>query len=417
MGIIGRVLFIFFLFLLIDFYFFQSFKALQTGWSVDRKIWLQRIYIGLSAVLFLGSLAGFILFHFQVISRSSVMIFSNIAFIILAAKLIGVLPLLFEDLTRLIKWVSLLFQPKEQVKQAVDTLSRAKFISYTSLALAGTAISAFTYGMAKTAYDFTVRRHKVNLKNLPESFNGLRIVQISDIHSGSFLSVDPIRKAIDQIMALKPDLIFFTGDLVNDRSTEIEPYIQEFAKLTAPLGVYSIMGNHDYGDYVLWPDEQSKRENLLQLYNHHKAMGWDLLRNEHRILERNGEKIKLLGVENWGSALSFPKYGDINKAKSGSDETPVTLLLSHDPSHWDAQVLAEHPDIDITFSGHTHGFQFGVEIPGFKWSPSQYVYTQWAGLYSKRDQYINVNRGFGFIGYLGRVGIKPEITLMELVKA
>ena len=415
MTIIGRIVFIFFLFILVDIYFFQSFRALQYDWLSNKKWWLSRIYFSISFIFFFGSILVVLLNQYQVISRSSVMIFTNIAFILLVAKLIGSIPLLFEDISRLIRWLVGLLQTASP-GQTKSGISRAKFISYTSLALAGVTVTAFIYGMVKTAYDFTVRRSKVVLTNLPESFNGLKIVQISDIHSGSFLSAEPIEKAVRQIMALQPDIIFFTGDLVNDRASEIEPYLKLFSGLKAPLGVFSILGNHDYGDYVQWPDEQSKRENLDTLIQHHKTMGWDILLNEHRIIEKNGEKIKILGVENWGAALRFPKYGDVQKAKANSENTPVTLLLSHDPSHWEAEITPNHSDIDLTFSGHTHGFQFGIDIPGFKWSPSQYVYKQWAGIYESAHQKINVNRGFGFIGYMGRVGIKPEITLVELVK-
>jgi predicted MPP superfamily phosphohydrolase len=221
-------------------------------------------------------------------------------------------------------------------------------------------------------------------------------------------------KAVSMIMEEKPDVIFFTGDLVNDRSSEAERFIEIWKNLSAPLGVFSILGNHDYGDYVVWDTEEEKAANLTRLCEIHKEMGWDLMRNEHRILEKDGQQIGLLGVENWGGALRFPKKGDIPKAKAGMPEVPVKLLLSHDPSHWEAQVRPDHKDIDMTFSGHTHGFQFGIEIPGFKWSPSQYVYRQWAGLYSEDHQHIYVNRGLGFLGYLGRVGIKPEITVIEL---
>jgi predicted MPP superfamily phosphohydrolase len=218
-------------------------------------------------------------------------------------------------------------------------------------------------------------------------------------------------------MAEKPDVIFFTGDLVNDKSSEAEPHINIWKKLSAPLGIFSILGNHDYGDYVQWDSPALKTENLNRLKQIHAEMGWDLLLNEHRILERNGAKIGLLGVENWGGALRFPRKGDVPKAKEGMPEVPVKILLSHDPSHWNAQITNDHQDIDLTFSGHTHGFQFGIEIPGFKWSPSQFVYPQWAGLYSEGKQHIYVNRGLGFLGYLGRVGIKPEITVVELSKA
>jgi predicted MPP superfamily phosphohydrolase len=217
-------------------------------------------------------------------------------------------------------------------------------------------------------------------------------------------------------MIEKPDLILFTGDLVNNKSEEIVPYIDVFKTLNAPLGVYSVLGNHDYGDYVSWPSDEAKKQNLDRLKQHHADMGWRLLMNEHVILERHNQKLALIGIENWG-ARGFTKYGDMKKAVAGLEDSniPVKILLSHDPSHWDAQVRKDYPDIALTLSGHTHGMQFGIEIPGFKWSPVQYLYKQWAGLYQENGQFLYVNRGFGFLGYQGRLGILPEITLIELV--
>jgi predicted MPP superfamily phosphohydrolase len=293
-------------------------------------------------------------------------------------------------------------------------MTRGKFISYSALTLAAIPFGTMIYGMLKTAFDFKILKSKVPIANLPSSFEGLKIVQISDIHSGSFLSNLHFKNAVKLIMQEKPDVIFFTGDLVNDRSDEAEPFKKIWKELNAPFGVYSILGNHDYGDYVIWDTPEEKQANLERLFEIHKEMGWNLLLNEHRILEKNGEKIGLIGVENWGAALRFPRKGDMEKAQTGMEEVPVKILLSHDPSHWDAKILKEHPDVDLTLSGHTHGFQFGIEIPGFKWSPSQYVYPQWAGLYTQGKQHLYVNRGLGFLGYLGRVGIRPEITVLEL---
>ncbi len=324
-----------------------------------------------------------------------------------------------DDIQRLVRWVIGFFNqgviPADGAKSG--GISRAKFLSYTALTVAALPFTSMIYGMIKTAFDFTIRRSKVSITNLPVGFEGLKIVQISDIHSGSFASDEPFKRAVEMIMSEKPDVIFFTGDLVNDKSAEAERHIETWKKLSAPLGIYSILGNHDYGDYVEWDSREAKAANLQRLKEIHKEMGWDMLNNEHRILERNGDQIGLLGVENWGEALRFPRKGDIVKAKAGMPEVPVKILLSHDPSHWHAQVIKSHSDIDLTLSGHTHGFQFGIEIPGFKWSPSQYVYKQWAGLYSQGKQHIYVNRGLGFLGYLGRVGIKPEITILELSKA
>jgi predicted MPP superfamily phosphohydrolase len=217
------------------------------------------------------------------------------------------------------------------------------------------------------------------------------------------------------ILAENPDLILFTGDLVNDRADEMTDYMDVFSRLKAPMGVYSTLGNHDYGDYVNWPSPEAKVQNLEALKQVHSRLGWRLLMNEHVPLERNGHKIALLGIENWGAKGRFPKYGRMDLAYPGTEQYPFKILMSHDPSHWDAEVRVKYPDIDLMLAGHTHGMQFGVELPHFKWSPVQWMYKQWAGLYSEGSQHLYVNRGFGFIGYPGRVGILPEITVIELV--
>jgi predicted MPP superfamily phosphohydrolase len=294
-------------------------------------------------------------------------------------------------------------------------ISRFAFISQTALFLGAALTTGLAYGMTNR-YSYKIRRIRVLLKDLPEEFKGLKIAQISDIHSGSFDNTEAVLEGVTSIMKEKPDLILFTGDLVNNKAEEIVPYIDIFKVLKAPLGVYSVLGNHDYGDYVSWPSDEAKKENLEQLKQHHAAMGWRLLMNEHVILERNVEQLALIGIENWG-ARGFTKYGDMEKAVAGLENSniPVKILLSHDPSHWDAQVRKDFQDISLTLSGHTHGMQFGIDIPGFKWSPVQYLYKQWAGLYQEQNQYLYVNRGFGFLGYQGRLGILPEITMIELV--
>ncbi|VAW26017.1 Putative phosphoesterase, partial [hydrothermal vent metagenome] len=225
-----------------------------------------------------------------------------------------------------------------------------------------------------------------------------------------------VQGGIDLMMNEKPDIFMFTGDLVNNETSEVGEYKAMFAKISAPLGAYSILGNHDYGDYKQWNSPTAKQQNLDDLVRVHKDMGWNLLRNENRIITVDGEQLAILGVENWGKGR-FAKYGDLDKAYAGSKEVATKILLSHDPSHWDMQVRPNHPDIDLMLAGHTHGFQFGVEIGNFRWSPSQYIYKQWADLYQKGNQQIYVNRGFGFLGYPGRVGILPEITVLELVRA
>jgi predicted MPP superfamily phosphohydrolase len=269
------------------------------------------------------------------------------------------------------------------------------------------------YGVARGGHKYQVWRRKVYLPNLPAAFEGFKIVQLSDIHSGSFYSREGVQKGIDLVNAQKADLVVFTGDLVNNVATEIEPWIDHFKQIQSPHGVYSILGNHDYGDYASWASPEAKAANLRDLIDNHARLGWQILLDEHRYLEKDGQRIALLGIQNWGAKANFPKYGNLAKAHAGA-EAPVKILLSHDPSHWHAQVRPEYPDIDLMLAGHTHGMQFGIDNQFLKWSPVQYVYKQWAGMYQDGSQQLYVNRGFGFIGYPGRFGIWPEITVLEL---
>lgn len=293
--------------------------------------------------------------------------------------------------------------------------SRRLFIQRTSAFIGLVPLGLMSWGIFRTAGNFKVHKVRLALKGLPDAFRGLKIVQISDIHTGSFYSLSRMEEAVEEIMAQQPDLVVFSGDLVNNRTDESYPYIDILSKIKAPMGVYSTLGNHDYGDYEPWADQEEKAANFRDMLDVHKKLGWQLLMNEHRIFERDGQKIALLGIENWGANLRFPKYGKMKDAYPGTEDIPVKILISHDPSHWEAEVLNEYPDISLMMAGHTHGFQFGVEIPGIKWSPSQWVYKQWGGLYEDGGRYLYVNRGLGCIGYMGRVGIRPEITVFELV--
>ena len=296
-------------------------------------------------------------------------------------------------------------------------MTRRNFSSKLALGMAAIPLGTMIWGIVKTAYDFKIHRPTIKFKNLPAAFNGLKIVQLSDIHTGSLQNEHQLQKAIDLVMEEKPDLIVFTGDLVNNRTDEAFPYIPILSQLSAPYGVYSVLGNHDYGDYEKWNSEEEKLENMNQMHELHQKIGWNLLLNEAVSIEKNGDKLALLGVENWGKSKYFPKYGKLDETVKGTEDFDFKILLSHDPSHYDAEVMNLHPDIDLTLAGHTHGFQFGIEIPGYvKWSPSQYIYPKWAGLYPNGDQYLYVNRGLGCLGYMGRVGIRPEITSIVLEK-
>lgn len=294
--------------------------------------------------------------------------------------------------------------------------SRRKFVSAIGLGIAALPFGALLYGMYKGKYNYKVLRYDLTFEDLPEAFDGYQITQISDVHSGSFDDRDAVGYGIDLINEQKSDIILFTGDLVNDKAAEMKPWANLFAQLEAKDGKFSVLGNHDYGDYTRWESEEAKAQNLVDLKELQRNIGFDLILDDHRYLEKDGQRIALLGVENWGRG-GFKKAGDLEKAKVGIDKDDFKILMSHDPSHWEDVVIQDEYHFHLTLSGHTHGMQFGVEIPGWvKWSPVKWRYKYWAGIYKEMGQYINVNRGFGFIGYPGRVGIWPEITVITLRK-
>lgn len=318
------------------------------------------------------------------------------------------LPLLLEDITRLIKAIF------RKPTNAPRIPSRRKFVSTLGWGLAAIPFASILYSIFKGKYNYKVWKYTLYFDNLPKAFDGYRITQISDIHCGSFDNYEKIRYGVELINSQKSDVILFTGDLVNNLANEVHNWKSLFATLQAPDGVFSIMGNHDYGDYSSWETPEAKQQNLEHLFQLQKQMGWQLLLNEHCYLERNGEKIALIGVENWGHGR-FSKYGDLNKAMEGINTEDFKILMSHDPTHWQEVVLPENKDIQLTLSGHTHGMQCGIEIPGWlKWSPSQYIYKYWGGMYEEDGKYLNVNRGFGYHAFPGRLGVWPEITVIEL---
>jgi predicted MPP superfamily phosphohydrolase len=344
-----------------------------------------------------------------------------IAFLIgfFVAKTLMATLMLLDDMRRLFTWVARHFT--KVAPQLPDSdlpaqgIDRSTFLARFALLVGAFTVGGFAYGTTNR-YRYQINKIKLKLNKLPKAFKGLKIVQISDIHSGSFDNHKAVAHGIDLIMQQNPDLIVFTGDLVNNEAKEIESYKEIFGRLKAPLGVFSTLGNHDYGDYIQWPSLEAKAANLEQLKQHHADMGWRLLMNEHVVLERGNDKIALLGVENWSAMARFPKHGKLADAYKGLEDAdiPVKILLSHDPTHWDAEIRPHFKDIDVTLSGHTHGMQFGIKLSWMKWSPVQYVYKQWAGLYKENNQHLYVNVGFGYIGYSGRLGILPEITVIEL---
>ena len=399
--------------ILLDFYVYQVIKTLSmSAGSKTRSI------IGISywTISILALVILFVLPYLNLdnYSRSVRSIIFAIIIGLFLAKLIAAVIFLVDDIRRGIQWLAgKIYFKNTEAEPAGEKISRSVFLSWAGLGIGGGLFASLLYGFSNK-YDYRVRKLSLAFPNLPAAFKGLRIVQISDIHSGSLSNKDAVLKGVENILELKPDLILFTGDLVNNESNEMSGLTGVFSLLKAPLGVYSVLGNHDYGDYHEWPDQETKRANLDQLKKIQAEMGWRLLMNEHVILEKDNEQIALIGIENWSSKARFPKYGRLNEAYQGTKAIPFKILMSHDPSHWDAEVRPQYGDIDLTLSGHTHGMQFGVEIPWLKWSPVQYVYKQWAGLYEAGSQKLYVNRGFGFIGYPGRVGILPEITLIEL---
>jgi predicted MPP superfamily phosphohydrolase len=400
---------------LLDWYVFTIVKLLTYGAAARTRSLIFGTYWTVS-VLALLLIIVLPMINFGAFPKG----FRNSVFAVIVglffAKLVAAVFFLIDDVRRLFQWAAgrLFFSNTEGQQIQGGGISRSLFLSWLGLAAGGSLFTTLIWGMGNK-YRYQVKRVRMAFPNLPAAFRGLKVVQLSDIHSGSFTDKEAVRHGVEKVLALNPDLILFTGDIVNNTADEMDEYIEVFRALRAPMGVYSVLGNHDYGDYVAWPTPDAKRANLERLKGVHGALGWRLLMNEHMLLERGGERIALLGIENWGAKARFPKYGKMDRAYPGTESIPFKILMSHDPSHWDAEVRTKYPDIDLTLSGHTHGMQFGVELPGFRWSPVQYVYKQWAGLYEEGRQRLYVNRGFGFLGYPGRVGILPEITVIELV--
>jgi predicted MPP superfamily phosphohydrolase len=337
----------------------------------------------------------------------------TLVFILYFSKLLVAVVLLIDDLRRLIFGTL-----NAGFKDLTLSTFRSKWMVYSALALGAIPFFSLVYGMARNPYRYQLLKSKLPIKGLHPDLSGLKIIQISDIHSGSFLLREPVEHSIAMINAQEPDIVFFTGDLVNSLASEMEPFMEMFSRINAPLGVYSVLGNHDYGDYHKWDDPVAKDQNFDRMKEIHKQMGWNLLMNEHKAIPYKNTSINVIGVENYSANPRFHKYGDLSIATRDLNDANLNILLSHDPSHWQDQVVKEFQHIQLTLSGHTHGFQFGVEIPGVvKWSPIQYVYPQWAGLYEDKAQYLYVNRGLGYLGYPGRVGILPEITLLTLEAA
>ncbi|WP_100614098.1 metallophosphoesterase [Confluentibacter citreus] len=394
---------------ILDFYAFQALK------TVVKNNWFLALYWVITFLV-----VGNFVYSYYGFSRSNGFSHANayaIGFLIaiIVPKMVLLLFMFGEDIFRIPQAIYRYFTEGNSAKGDYFP-ARRQFISKIALGLAAIPFASVIYGIYKGRYNYKVLKYTLHFEDLPKAFDGYKITQISDIHSGSFDNVEKVRYAVNLINEQESDVILFTGDMVNNKAEEMHPYMDIFGELKAKDGKFSVLGNHDYGDYVSWESDNAKHKNLEDLKTIQEQLGFDLLLNESRYLEKDGDRIALLGVENWGAG-GFKKAGDLKKASTHIDEKDFKILLSHDPSHWENEVIQDPYHYHLTLSGHTHGMQFGIEIPGWiKWSPSKWRYKYWAGIYKEMGQYINVNRGFGYLAFPGRVGIWPEITVIELKK-
>ncbi len=405
---IFRFLFLFLVLLVIELYAFQAFKTLIKSKSI-------LICYGVLSI----ALLFFIIYSFTQFDRSvgqtkQTMFTMGLVLLVYVPKIVLTLLLLGEDVFRLGAGIINYFVDYDTNADFLP--SRRKFVSQLGLGLAAVPFLSLIYGIFEGRYNYKVIKQTIFFPDLPEAFDGFKITQISDVHSGSFDNPEKINYAIDLVNEQNTDMILFTGDIVNTHAKEMLPWIETFNRIKKhEFGKYSVLGNHDYGEYVTWPSEKQKNENFEAIKKLYGQIDFKLLLNEHVFIEKGNQKIALVGVENWGQ--NFKKAGDLNKASQHLKKEDFKILMSHDPSHWDYEVQHHEKNFHLTLSGHTHGMQFGIEIPGyFKWSLAQYVYKQWAGLYENLGRYVYVNRGFGYHAYPGRVGIMPEITVIQLKK-
>ncbi|WJS96328.1 metallophosphoesterase [Flavobacterium johnsoniae] len=396
------------LFLFIELYSYQAFRTLiKVRWALVS-------YQIISLLLLIFIIYSFTQFDRSVGQTKQTMFTMGLMLLVYVPKIVLTLVMFGEDIFRIGASLLNYFMYNTPRKEMMP--DRRRFISQVALGLAAVPFLSLIYGIFEGKYNFKVFKQTIFFPDLPDAFDGFKITQISDVHSGSFDNPEKINYAIDLINKQESDLILFTGDIVNTHAKEMHPWLETFNRIkNYKYGKFAVLGNHDYGEYVTWPSEKEKDENFQQIKKLYGQIGFKLLLNEHTYIQKGDDKIALIGVENWG--VNFKKAGDLNKASENVHQDDFKILMSHDPSHWDAEIK-EHPkNFHLTFAGHTHGMQFGIEIPGyFKWSLAQYIYKQWAGLYENLGRYVYVNRGFGFHAYPGRVGIMPEITVIELKK-
>jgi predicted MPP superfamily phosphohydrolase len=415
--LIIRVLMIFGIFILIDIYTYQAVRTAFKNMPLANYF-----YWGLTAIILFYMAYALTTFDRAAGPNKVVNVFMGLMILTYVPKLFVIIFLFSEDMIRVLQgsitWIADFFNlGSTNPERNTYIPSRRAFVSQMGLALAAIPLSGILYGIWKGKYNYRVVKQTLFFDDLPAAFDGFTILQLSDIHSGSFDNKEKIAYGVSLANDQNPDLLLFTGDLVNNTADEMDPWIETFSKLKAKYGKFSTLGNHDYGDYITWPSATAKVENMKRLEEVHKELGFTLMNNTSQRIEKDGESIEIIGIENWGKP-PFPQYGDLKKATANIDPDAFKILMSHDPSHFDEQVKSYPKKIHLTLSGHTHGMQFGIEIPGLiKWSPVKYRYPKWAGLYEEMGRYLYVNRGFGYLAFPGRVGIWPEITLIELKKA
>lgn len=374
-----------------DFYFYQAIETLVRSAAVRWSYW------SIDLLLMISFIAVMLMRRGSRLQQTAITWLMGLVLLVFVPRLFSAPILLIEDITRLFRG----FPP------------RALWVSELTLGVAAMLFFVVLFGITRGRHFYRLKKQTIYFSDLPEAFDGFTITQITDVHAGSFTNAAGVQKGLDLVNAQKSDVILFTGDLVNNQASEMDRWIGAFSRLTAPMGKYSILGNHDYGDYIQWETAGAKKDNLAQLKQVHHKIGFRLLLDEAITLYKEGESIVLLGVENWGKG-GFHKYGDLSKATNGVPDDAFKILMSHDPSHWEGVTLQHNQHIHLTLSGHTHGMQFGFELFGLKWSPVKYVYKQWLGLYERAGRFLYVNRGFGFLGLKGRIGMWPEVAVITL---
>ena len=401
--------------LIIDLYTFHGFKKVNISLTKDVKRLLKVVFWIIPVIIVTG-LISLVFFRSSVSPEKGMIVFnyfSGTFLLFYIPKLIFILFNILDDIFHLGKFTFFKLKSIKSNNSDSKKITRSTFLTRSGIIIAGIPFLSIIYGIGWGRFNFIVRKSNISYPNLPKEFDGFKIVQISDFHLGSFLSnKDKVEEVVELVNAQNPDLILFTGDLVNNLASEVEPFIKSLSKLKAKYGMYSILGNHDYGEYVQWDSPEKKRENIDKLINLQESVGFKMMMNESEKITIGNSSISLIGIENWGLP-PFPQYGDLNKALENVEQSDFKILMSHDPTHWDAQVV-EKTNIDLTLSGHTHGAQFGIEIPGWRWSPVNLRYKQWGGIYKNNRQVINVNTGIGFIGFPGRIGMPPEVGFIQL---